>query len=175
MSDVTFGLSPLRQTDVDSDPVAIIDTGFVYWKDLGSGNELYAEDESGNVVQITKEGGINQRGQICFTIAGALEVGTNLAFPFRPSGVFTIEEVYVECKAAPTGAAIIIDINKGGTTIFTDPARRPQIADGGTAATSGVPNIPGLVKNDQLTVDIDQIGSGDTGENLTIQIRGTTA
>jgi hypothetical protein len=120
-------------------------------------------------------GAKDPRGQIVFTISGDLEVGTNLAFPFRPSGDFSIEDVYIEVKEAPTGAAVIVDVNKNGTTIFTDQARRPEIADGGTAATSGTPNVTALALNDSLEIDVDQVGSTDVGKNMTIQVRGKIA
>ena len=115
------------------------------------------------------------RSQIGFTIAGTIETGTNLAFPYRPSGNFTISEVYIEVKEAPTGATLIVDVNKNGTTIFTDQAKRPTIADGGTTATSGAPDVTALVKDDAITVDVDQVGSTDAGKNITIQVRGTTS
>tara|TARA_Y100000310_G_C19983254_1_gene490765 strand:+ start:79 stop:459 length:381 start_codon:yes stop_codon:yes gene_type:complete len=115
----------------------------------------------------------SQRGQIVYTVSGALEVGTDLAFPFQPSGEFTITEVFIICKAAPTGAAIIVDVNLNGVTIFTDQANRPTIADGALTGTSGTPDVIKLAKNDSLTIDVDQVGSGDTGEDMTIQIRGT--
>ena len=169
------GLNPFKQVEITTDPVAVAGTGQLYWKDLGSGNELYAEDESGNVTQITSSGGLNNRAQIGYTKSGALAVDTNICFPFRPSGTFTISEVYIECKTAPTGSTLIIDVNKNGTTIFTDQNNRPAIAISGTTATSGTPDVTSLAKDDQITIDIDQIGSGDSGEDLTIQVRGTTA
>ena len=169
------GINPLKQYDLSSDPASVVNVGQLYWKDLGSGNELYAEDESGNVTQITASGGLNNRAQIGYTKSGALEVDTNICFPFRPSGTFTISEVYIECKTAPTGSTLIIDVNKNGTTIFTDQNNRPAIAISGTTATSGTPDVTSFAKDDQITIDIDQIGSGDSGEDLTIQVRGTTA
>jgi hypothetical protein len=114
------------------------------------------------------------RGQIAYTVSGALEVGTDVCFPFRPSGNFTILDVYIEVKAVPTGASVIVDINVNGTSIFNvTPANRPEIAISATTATSGAPDTTTLIENDSITVDVDQIGSGDTGEDMTIIIRGT--
>ena len=166
------GLNPFKQVEITTDPVAVAGTGQLYWKDLGSGNELYAEDESGNVTQITESGALNVRAQIGYTVSGALAVDTNVCFPFRPSGAFTVSEVYVEVKTAPTGATLIIDVNKNGTTIFTDQSLRPTIAISGTTATSGTPDVTTFAKDDQITIDVDQIGSTLTGEDLTVQVRG---
>tara|TARA_Y100001949_G_scaffold145815_1_gene129206 strand:+ start:701 stop:1177 length:477 start_codon:yes stop_codon:yes gene_type:complete len=52
------GVNPLKQYELSSDPAAIANTGIAYWKDTGSGNEFYLEDESGNVIQITDNGSI---------------------------------------------------------------------------------------------------------------------
>lgn len=84
-------------------------------------------------------------------------------------------EVYISVPStgSPTGAAIIVDVNLNGTTIFTTEANRPQIAAGGTGGTSGTPNVTAFNKNDKLSVDVDQIGSGDAGADLTVSIRCT--
>jgi len=114
------------------------------------------------------------RGQIAYTVSGALEVDTDVCFPFRPSGNFTILDVYIEVKTAPTGASVIVDINVNGTSIFNvTPANRPEIAIAATTATSGTPDTTTLVENDSITVDVDQIGSGDTGADMTVIVRGT--
>ena len=52
------GVNPLKQYELSSDPAAVANTGLAYWKDTGSGNEFYLEDESGNVIQITNGGSI---------------------------------------------------------------------------------------------------------------------
>ena len=52
------GINPLKQVELSSDPAAVANTGLAYWKDTGSGNEFYLEDESGNVIQVTDNGSI---------------------------------------------------------------------------------------------------------------------
>ena len=52
------GTNPLKQVELSSDPAAVANTGLAYWKDTGSGNEFYLEDESGNVIQVTDNGSI---------------------------------------------------------------------------------------------------------------------
>lgn len=112
-------------------------------------------------------------GQLVFTVPGELSVNTNATLELFAAGTLTITEVYASVKTAPTGADLIIDVNKNGTTIFSTQGNRPTIADGTTSGTSGTPDITSLVKNDKLTIDIDQIGSGDPGEDLTVMLRFT--
>ena len=81
------GLNPFKQVEITTDPVAVAGTGQLYWKDLGSGNELYAEDESGNVTQITKEGAPNNIfPDSLYVTGGELGLGTQ-----TPSSTFEIE------------------------------------------------------------------------------------
>jgi hypothetical protein len=84
---------------------------------------------------------------------------------------WTITGVRASVGTAPAGAAIIIDVNKNGTTIFTTQANRPTIA--AAANTSGnVTNVDvtTIAAGEYLTIDIDQIGSTTAGADLTVQI-----
>ena len=112
------------------------------------------------------------RGQLAYSIPGTLATGTNKGAPLRPSQPLVIEEVYIEVKTAPTGSGITVDVNKNGTSIFNvTPANRPTIAAGATTATSGAPDTTALAKNDQVTVDIDAVGSTTPGDDLTVMVR----
>lgn len=111
-------------------------------------------------------------GQLVYTVSGTLVVGVDLAFHLRPSSSFTITEVFVEVLTAPTGASLIVDVNKNGTTIFTTQANRPTITASTTTATSEAPDVTSLAKNDNVTIDVDQIGSTVAGANLTVHVRG---
>jgi hypothetical protein len=84
---------------------------------------------------------------------------------------WTITGVRASVGTAPTGAALIVDINKNGTTIFTTQANRPTIA--AAANTSGnvtAIDITTVAAGEFLTVDIDQTGSTVTGADLTVQL-----
>jgi len=86
----------------------------------------------------------------------------------------TIVNVEVHVNTAPTGASLIVDILKNGTSIFNvTPANRPTIAAGGTSATSGTPDTTTLAQNDTLTVTISQVGSTVAGSDLVAQVRCT--
>lgn len=71
---------------------------------------------------------------------------------------------------APTGASVIFDVNKNGTTIFTTQGNRPTIAAAATIGALATPNITALAAGDVLTVDVDQIGSTLAGSLATITI-----
>lgn len=83
---------------------------------------------------------------------GYFLVGPNLAGS-------TISKVKIYAKTAPTGASLIVDVNKNGTTIFTEQGKRPEIAISGNADDSDTPDITSLSEGDRLSFDIDQIGS----------------
>lgn len=83
----------------------------------------------------------------------------------------TIVGVRTSVNTAPTGASIIIDINKNGTTVYTVQANRPTIAVSTNTATANNPDVTSLISGDYLTIDIDQIGSSVAGADLTVQIR----
>lgn len=82
----------------------------------------------------------------------------------------TISKVALAVGTAPTGAALIVDILKGGVTIFTNPANRPQIAAGATAGETTTIDIPAWNANEYLTVTVAQIGSTIPGADLSVSI-----
>lgn len=116
---------------------------------------------------ITPDASLNQDIETYFR-AGELAVAAGLLrfkFPFAA----TIINVTAAVAVAPTGAAILIDVNKNGTTIFTTQANRPTIAIGANGETTpAVPDVTAIAVNDYLTVDIDQVGSTVAGEELTV-------
>ena len=105
-----------------------------------------------------------------FAVVGTLVVGTDKAPTICAPCTLTIVKVKICVKTAPTGAALIVDVNKGGTTIFTTQENRPQIAAGATSGDSGTPDVTSLVEGDKLTVDIDAIGSSVAGADLTVEV-----
>lgn len=106
-----------------------------------------------------------------FSSVGALtvKVGAN-RYPVK-GGTFQIQTVAVMVGTAPTGASVIVDVNKNLTSIYTTQANRPTIAAGATAATVGAHAATTVTDGDHITVDIDQIGSTVAGSDLTAVIR----
>ena len=83
----------------------------------------------------------------------------------------TISKVRASVGTAPTGASLIVDVNKNGTTIFTTQSARPTIAASGVTAT-GTPAVTAWADGEYLTVDVDQVGSSVAGADLTVTIVG---
>jgi hypothetical protein len=107
---------------------------------------------------------------LTFAVVGTLAVGTDKAPTILAPCTLTIVKVKLVVKTAPTGAAIIVDVHKNGTTIFTTQANRPQIAISATTGDSGTPDVTALAETDKLTIDIDQVGSTIAGADLTVEI-----
>lgn len=112
---------------------------------------------------------------LSFAVTGTLTTGTDKAPTIVAPCTLTITKAKVVVKTAPTGASIIVDVNKAGTTIFTTQANRPTIAISGTQADSGTPDVTSLAEGDKVTIDIDQIGSTIAGADLTVEVVCTQA
>jgi hypothetical protein len=104
-------------------------------------------------------------------IAGALGVSSHL---LRFYNVFdedrVITKVFIAANTAPIGADIIVDVNVDGTTIFTTQANRATIIDGSNTGESTVIENDAWNPGSYITVDVDQIGSGTPGDDLTVHI-----
>lgn len=112
---------------------------------------------------------------ITFSRSGTLVTGTG-TMRWRVPVALTIQHVRLACNTAPTGAAILVDVNKNGTTIFTTQANRPTIAASANAETATIaPDVTALAAGNYLTVDIDQVGSTVAGADLTIVIYAVIA
>lgn len=104
-------------------------------------------------------------------IPGTLSTGSqSFLIPNNLGFSLTISKVVLHVGTAPTGAAIIVDINNGGTTIFTTQANRPQIAAAATTGNTTTIDVPTWADGEVLTVDIDQVGSGVAGADMTVVI-----
>lgn len=106
-----------------------------------------------------------------YSSTGVLTVGAGtirFRFPFAVTLLGTTAAV----NTAPTGASVILDVNKNGTTIYTTVGNRPTIVAGAFAtASEPTPNVTAMAAGDYLTVDIDQIGSVIAGADLTVFVR----
>lgn len=99
---------------------------------------------------------------VCAVATGALR--------WYARGAWTITQVRASVGTAPTGASLIVDVNKNGTTIFTTQSNRPTIAASGFTDLADAINVSALADGDYLTVDTDQVGSSVAGSNLTVQV-----
>jgi hypothetical protein len=84
----------------------------------------------------------------------------------RPATVVG-EAGYVD--TAPTGAALIVDIEKNGTSIY---ATRPQFAASATSLSAGTLGATAVfVSGDRISFKIDQIGSSEPGEGVRFTLK----
>ena len=86
-------------------------------------------------------------------------------------GNYTLESVRASVGTAPTGASILVDVNKNGTTIYGTQSNRPTIAAGTNTAVGGTASTTTFASGDYITVDIDQVGSTVAGSDLTVTVR----
>ena len=106
------------------------------------------------------------------TVTGTLTTGTSVTPALIVVAGQTITKAYAYVKTAPTGANLIIDINKNGTSIWnTTQANRLTIDAGDTEGTQTSFDTTSLADEDVLTIDLDQVGSTVAGADLTIVLK----
>ena len=99
-------------------------------------------------------------------VKGTVAVGTEQGATFRLKRANTVEDVELHIKTAPTGAALIVDINEAGTTLFST---KPEIdAAGTTEDNNHAFSDTALAAGAELTMDVDQVGSTVAGADLTV-------
>jgi hypothetical protein len=104
----------------------------------------------------------------------ALTTGTKLTK--RLGFAMSLTSVYVSLTTAPTGAALILDIKKNGTTIFsTKPSIDVSEKSTATAATASVlsSNPTSIAADDELTFILDQVGATIAGAGGSVVLIGT--
>ena len=116
--------------------------------------------------------GISLGNCTAFTVPGTLTVGSSLA-RFYFTGSYTITNIHVSVGTAPTGASVIVDVNKNGSTIFSTQGNRPTIVASSNVDSSSTPDTTSVVSGDYLTIDIDQIGSTVAGTDLVVTVYWT--
>ena len=107
-----------------------------------------------------------------WTVTGTLTTGTSVSPILIVPNNLTIIKAYAAVKTAPTGQAILIDINIGGTSIWASTqANRLTIAASALTGTQTSFDTTALTDGGLLTVDLDQVGSILPGESLTIELK----
>jgi hypothetical protein len=102
-----------------------------------------------------------------FSREGELKVlqgKSRLMFPWA----IVILGVRAVVGTAPTGASLLVDVNRDGTTVFTTQSARPTITTGTNTSTTTVPAVTAVSTTQYLTVDIDQVGSTVPGSDLSV-------
>lgn len=130
---------------------------------LGSAREILAVNSGATAVEYTKR----KRTYVWF-VPGTVAVGTEQGPTFRIDEACTILDVRLHVKTAPTDADLIVDINDGGSTVFST---KPEIDASGTVEDDNHSfSDTALADNTELTMDVDQVGSTVAGEDLTVEI-----
>lgn len=106
---------------------------------------------------------------LTFTITGALATQVGAVRLYLDYDC-TVLGVRASVGVSPTGADVIVDVNKNGSTMFTNQADRPRVVAGAFTGTA-VPAVATLARDDYLTVDVDQVGSVTAGTHLVVQVR----
>ena len=92
----------------------------------------------------------------------------------RSPHAFTLTGVRASVTTAPGGADLVVDVNEGGTSVLSTEI---SIDDGDkTSVGSATPPVisdSAIADDAEITVDIDQIGSGTAGAGLKITLIGT--
>jgi hypothetical protein len=167
--------------------------GGAAWEDGGGGGGHVIMDEGGDLTQrtnldfvgggvtVTDDAGADSTivtipggapKEILFYVSGTLAVAAGVMRVYNTLGAeYTIEEVEIAVNTTPAGSSITVDVHKGGTTIFTNQANRPSISAGAYTGTTTTIDIDSWADGEYLTLDVDAVGSGTAGANLTCMIR----
>jgi hypothetical protein len=102
-------------------------------------------------------------------VAGTYKAPT-IVIPFAG----TITKAYAYARTGPAGADLIFDINKNGTSIWNvTPANRVKVADAANYGTQASFDTTAVAEGDLMDIDVDQIGSGTAGQDITVQLKIT--
>ena len=108
----------------------------------------------------------------CSAETGDLTTGNNVA-RIRMPYQFTLTAVRASVNVAPTGSVLTVDINESGSTILStkitiDASETTSV----TAATPPVISDSSLADDSIIGIDIDGVGSTNTGEGLKVTLIG---
>jgi hypothetical protein len=170
LSKITGGdmLSEVYDEDQDGRATASAGGGDVLGNASVTDGHLAVFDGDGYHI---KDGGAVPARQFLFTVEGDLTAATNPLRIYNVTGAaMTISKVFLAADTAPTGAAAIVDIHNGGTTIFTNQAHRPEIADGSYTGESTTIDDATWADGEYLQMIVDQIGSTVPGADLSVYV-----
>lgn len=106
--------------------------------------------------------------------ATAITAGTNkyrIRAPYR----FKLTEARMSVNTAPTGAALLVDVNVETVSVFSTNKLRIDVSER-TSETSSAPPVianPKILKDAEISIDFDQVGSTVAGAGVKIWLIGT--
>ena len=101
------------------------------------------------------------------------DITTGTKVTFRMPYAFTVTAVRASLTTAATGANFVVDINESGSTILsTKLSIDISETTSTTAATPPVISDSSLADDSIITIDVDTIGSTNSGQGLKVTIIG---
>jgi hypothetical protein len=136
---------------------------------------LIINDVSASQLKKVKPDNLKTTESLIFALSDettALTTGT-AKLTVRMPYAFTVTAVRASVNTAPTGAAIVVDVNESGVSILStklsiDATEKTST----TAATPAVISDASLADDAEITFDIDQVGSTIAGAGLKVTIIG---
>ena len=110
---------------------------------------------------------------VCACSDESNDITTGEKLTFRMPYAYTVSEVRASLTTAATGSVFTVDINEGGVSILsTKITIDVSELTSTTAATPPVISDSSLADDSEITIDVDTIGSGDSGQGLKVYIIG---
>ena len=137
--------------------------------------DIYIETDTGKVHFCISAGNwdtLKVWKTIVFTVPGVLKAGTQVAPTIIVDAAMEIDHVYGYVRTPSSVSAVIADVNKNGTSIFTNQGNRVWLVAGDNEDQTDTPGVTSLLKNDRLDIDLDQVDSGGAAADLTVEVRG---
>lgn len=110
----------------------------------------------------------NNTRRLMWFVASDLQTGTEQSARLFAPVTGTLVKAVAYVKTAPTGADLIIDINKNGTTLWA--SGKLTVAASANTGSKTTFDSTAVTAEDYFTIDIDQIGSTVAGSNLTVML-----
>jgi hypothetical protein len=153
----------LKKADFTAKGDLLAGTGSETFQALGVGDDgQYLKSDSGQTTGLiwSGAGGGQDTYLIGWTFHGTLTTGTGLGEAIRPPSSGSVMRAIAVVKNAGTSGSTIVDINKSGTTIFTDQSKRLMVQPGGDDYDSSIPDVRMFSQYDKFTPDIDSTADG---------------
>lgn len=156
------------QIDIQRGPLAI------YKQSSGQSQNLQEwKDENGVNLSIVDPNGYAFPRPITFILAQGVpaSTGTNKTNEIIVERAGKIVKAFIYAKTAPTGADLIVDINKNGTSIWNSTqANRLKLVATNSSGTATSFDTTTVAEADRITIDIDQVGSTISGQDITVSL-----
>ncbi len=115
--------------------------------------------------------GSREPQETSFYFGGPLQQSTNNGGGWIAWEDANIIGIRATLDIAPQGAPVVLDIKREGESLYTNPSDRPTFLSGQDEIIATLPDNVLVEENDEITVDIVNVGQTVTGSGLNIQMR----